>query len=179
MKKSCIIIIVLCVVLALSAALYFFKFRGTVDGPKLIHGFSEADGQQVMLIDFCKKTVATVGGDGYSETVLYQNRDGSCEVHYYSKYEGDTKESHSAYSVDKAVIAEAYEIINQNKIAAWNEKYNGPGMDGAIYVLKFRTNSGDYIRATSDNMPDDGIAILYSVNDCMNSFVKEDAVLPN
>ena len=130
-----------------------------------------------MLIDFCKKTVGTSGGDGYSETVLYQNEDGSCEVHFYSRYEGDVEETHSVYTVDKAVIDDAYEIIDRNNIASWNETRYGPGMDGAVYVLKFRNEDGVYVRVSSENMPEDGLDIMCSVNNCLNRYVKEELAL--
>ncbi|MDO4976861.1 MAG: hypothetical protein Q4E53_06325 [Eubacteriales bacterium] len=128
----------------------------------------------IMLIDYCKRTLATVGGDGYDETVLYQKKDGSCELHYYSKYEGDEVEAHSAYSVDQAVIEEAFDIIEKNKISNWNDEYDNIGLDGGEYILKFRTEDGGYIRATSNNMPENGISIMSSVAHCLDRYVDKE-----
>ena len=173
MTKKQIIILVTCVVLAVITAL-FFILRGRTPSKAVVQDAGNAgEREQNMLIDFCKKKVATVGGNGYSETVLYQNADGSCEVHYYSRYDGDTEETHSAYPVDRSVIEEAYGIINKNGIAGWNDKRYGPGPDGTVYILKFRADNGEYIRVTSDNMPENGIEIVCSVNECLSSHVKE------
>lgn len=149
------------------------KNENDIKGSELINGYTDKDEEQVLLVDYCKKTVATVGGDGYSETVLYQNRDGSCEVHFYSKYEYDKAEKHSGYTVDPAVIEAVYKIINDNKIMQWNDKYNSFGMEGAEYVLKFRGNGGEYIRCTSEHMPDDGLSIMGSVNALLIDFVEQ------
>ena len=35
------------------------------------------DRKPVMLIDYCHRTVVTVGGDRYKEVVLYKNSDGA------------------------------------------------------------------------------------------------------
>lgn len=129
------------------------------------------DEDQVMVIDFCKSTAATVGGDGYTETVLYQNRDGSLEVHYFSKYEGDEKESHTFYPAEDSVLEEAYKIINKYHMDKWNEKYDGPGLEGGGYSLGFRTDKGGFIRVSSDRMPDNGVRMMNEVCECLNNSV--------
>lgn len=131
---------------------------------------SDEEGDRILLIDYCVKTVATVGGNGYRETVLYQNKDGSCEVHYYSRSEDEPEESHAAYRVDPTVVADAYALISRNRIGSWNEKKYGPGPDGTQYVLKYRDNGGECIRVTSDNMPEDGIPVLREIKACLDSY---------
>ena len=181
-KKKVMIFAAIFILLAAAAAVVIIMAgKGISDisvihGSELINGFTEKDEEQVLLVDYCKKTVATVGGDGYSETVLYQNRDGSCEVHYYSKYEYDKAEKHSGYSVDPAVIDAAYKIINDNRMVQWNHKYDSFGMEGAEYILKFRGSGGEYIRCSSEHMPDDGLSIMGSVNALLNDYVNETGV---
>lgn len=145
----------------------------TIDGPGLINGFEDGE-EQVMLIDYYSAVVATVGGDGYDETVLYQNKDGSCEIHYFSKYESDEEESHRVYRADPEVIEAAYDIINKNDMASWNEKYDGPGLDGGYYSLKFRNNEGEYVKVSSDSMPEDGINLMGEVAVCMDTHAIEE-----
>lgn len=150
-----------------------------IDGPSLRNDFSDSDGDKVMLIDYCKKTVATVGGDGYRETVLYQNRDGTCEVHYYSKFVYDEVESHSGYTVDSKVIEDAYAIINRHAIVTWNDRKFGSGPDGAVYILKFRGNNGEYTRVTSNNCPENGISVMSDVVACLRDYADEGEKIEN
>ena len=166
-------ILILAAAAAVMVVLMVNKNENDIKGSELINGYTEKDEEQVLLVDYCSKTVATVGGDGYSETVLYQNRDGSCEIHFYSKYEYDKEEKHRGYSVDPAVIDAAYDIINEKKMILWNEKYDSFGLEGAEYILKFRGGSGEYIRCSSDHMPDDGLSIMSSVNALLIDYVNE------
>ena len=169
-KLKRIAVIAFFAAIVITASQLYGKGSGNIDGAKLINGFTDADGQQVMLVEYSKQTVATVGGDGFAKTILYQNTDGSCEVHFVSSNDGDEKETRTAYSVDSAVIGEVYDIINSSSMSAWNGKYSGTGLDGAVYSLTFRTNDGGYVRASSDNMPEDGISIMDSVCSVMESY---------
>lgn len=99
------------------------------------------DRKPVMLIDYCHRTVATVGGDRYKEVVLYKNSGGSAELHFYEKRQSETKEAHMAYAVDKAVIEEAYALITKNRASTWSKKKilgNVGAVTGAVNILKFR-----------------------------------------
>lgn len=157
-------------VLALAVGGTFLAACGTntIDGPGLINGFGDEE-EPVMLIDYYTAIVGTVGGDGYDETVLYQNKDGSCEIHYYSKYESDEEESRRVYRADEKVIEEAYDIINKNKMTEWNDKYKDSCIDGAVYSLTFRNNEGEYVKVSTDSMPEDGINIMGEVAVCMDT----------
>ena len=157
-------IIVTVIIIIIAAAVTIWRNTAAIDVP------ANTGKDSVMLIDYCERTVATVGGDVYSETVLYQNRDGSCEVHYFSKYECDEEESHIYFPADEAVVKEAYSIISSSHMKKWNEKYDTSGLEGASYSLKFLTDNGEYITVTSDNMPDNGVGIMRSVENCISSF---------
>lgn len=133
--------------------------------------------ESVMLVDFCRRTVATVGGDGYSEVVLYETPEGETQVHFYSRYEGDEEESHRAYRAADGVKEKAYELISRYGMAGWNDEEHGPGMTGAIVVLKFRCADGSYIRVSSDNMPDDGAGMMYDVRACLTEGLTEDDLI--
>lgn len=179
MSKTTLWVFLAVFLILLAAVLLWFLLRARdIDGPRLIERYGESDENPVLLIDYCVKTLATVNGDGYRETVLYQWKDGACEVHYYSKYEGDEEETHRGFSVDSAVLEEAYRIISKNRISVWKDRRYAPGPDGTQYILKFRTEDGTYIRVSSDNMPEDGQAILAQVKACLDRYALEENLLP-
>ncbi|MCR4611605.1 MAG: hypothetical protein K5644_06875 [Lachnospiraceae bacterium] len=135
-----------------------------------------AEGEErIMLVDYCHKTVGTNGGDGYNETVLYYTKDGKCEVHYFSQYEYEGEMSHSIYEVDNKVIEDVYKILRELDMASWNEKYKNSKyvITGAAYVVKFRLNDGEYVRVTSDNMPEDGIRKAYNIAACLDEYAND------
>lgn len=178
MFKNWIAVIAAAVLLLAAAGILIFLSRSRIDGPALIRGFREDESDPVMLVDYCVKTVATVGGDGYRETVLYQHRDGSCEIHYYRMYDADSEEAHSAYSADGPVIAKVYAIINREHIADWNDRKYSRGPHGIQYVLKFRGSDGEYVRVTSDSIPKDGIEVFQKVGECLSAHAGEKIDLP-
>ncbi|HBL40424.1 MAG TPA: hypothetical protein DDY98_02190 [Ruminococcaceae bacterium] len=90
-----------------------------------------------MLAEYCTKTVATVGGDGYTEWVLNQCSDGSLQVDYYRNYVGYEEEIHSTFPAAQ----DTWE-----KIIAIKERYNlktpsaerNFGMCGGYEIVKIR-----------------------------------------
>lgn len=104
-----------------------------------------------MLIDTCKKTMATVGGDGYSEYVLYKRDEKTYELHYYSKYEYMKSEVHYAYKSNKAIVEEAFKRIEALKLESFQNS-RGDSMAGGMRIVKFK--KGDkMIRITTDQLP--------------------------
>ena len=164
MKKSNIIAICVCVAVAIVIVMIFLFADKPIDGPNLINGFTDKDDDKVMLVEYTSKRTGTYNNDGYQKTVLYQNKDGSCEVHFYAMNVGDEKEAHSAYRVEKQIISEVYKIINDNKLVKWNKKYKDFGLDGGYYSVRFRNSDGTYVTVDSDRMPDDGQRIMGSID---------------
>lgn len=54
-----------------------------------------SDDTLTMLAEYCTKTVATVGGDGYTEWVLNRRADGGLQLDYYRNYVGYENEIHT------------------------------------------------------------------------------------
>jgi len=129
--------------------------------------------EYILIADCYRATVATVGGDGYSEACLYLNPDGGYEVHFFSKYVYDTAETHSAYAVDGAVRDELYSYIDSADMLnrAGAELIPGPG--GAYYVFKFVTAEGEYIRLTSDSMPEDWLDRFWGASEILSAYAEE------
>ncbi|MBO2516493.1 MAG: hypothetical protein CW338_04335 [Clostridiales bacterium] len=125
--------------------------------------------EPVLLIDYCRRTVATVGGDGYDETVLWLYPDGSTQVHHYDWYEYyEGEEHHTWYTVDNAVIADAYALIAKYDFAGWKNRTDLlPGMCGGQVILKYLTPEGDIVRVSTDSAPEEGQAQMYDVIRCV------------
>jgi len=89
-----------------------------------------------MLVDVCKKRVATVGGDGYSEYVLYRHKiTGAYELHFYSSYV-NSKEIHNEAEVDEVVCTTLFEKIKEYNFEEL-AKVKGIGMCGGELVCKY------------------------------------------
>lgn len=172
-RKMKIVIAAVCVIILVSGA--FLLLRGGKEPKDPVPSPDELigeDGEKTLLIGYTSRRTGTAGGDGCSSTVLYLNGDGTAEVHFFSRYEPDEKESHTAYAVDPSVIEEAYTIISENGISSWNEKNYVSALDGGGYELMFRTVPGEYVRVSSDCMPEDGPRIMGEVAACLARYTE-------
>ena len=129
---------------------------------------TEADEPQ-MLVDYYTAVVATVGGDHSLERVLYAFSDEQAKLVVYTKADGEEEESES-YLVPIEAVRKCYEIIRENELGQWNDRYDGPAMTGAVTVVKFREDDGSYVRVSTDAMPDDGEAIMDSIGSVMAGY---------
>ena len=50
-------------------------------------------------------------------------------------------------------------------------------MTGARYVLKFRLDDGEYLRVTSEEMPEDGMTAFDKVRSIMTEYMKDEYTL--
>lgn len=86
--------------------------------PTKMGKLAPTDNTLTMLAEYCTKTCATVGGDGYTEWVLNRRTDGSLQVDYYRNYMGYTDEIHETYPApddtwDRILaIKEKYDLKN-------------------------------------------------------------------
>lgn len=105
--------------------------------PTKMGKMSPVDPTLTMLAEYCIKTVATVGGDGYTEWVLNQCADGSLQLDFYRNYVGYEEEIHKSYPAPDDTW---------DKIIAIKEKYNitkhssehSIGMCGGEALIKIR-----------------------------------------
>ena len=98
-----------------------------------------------------KKTIATVGGDGYSEITLYQDSAGSYWLHTYAR-SGLQPELHASYAATPALAKAVREYIDKKGLASWKNN-RGPALCGGDYILCFPHGS-EMISLSSGNMPD-------------------------
>ncbi|MBQ1317858.1 MAG: hypothetical protein IIY46_10345 [Lachnospiraceae bacterium] len=99
-----------------------------------------------MLFDSYEATVATVGGDGYDEFVLY---DHGGEGLILARY-GTGAETPKTCIVPDTVFDDCMAVVRQYGMDQWK---NGHGMTGKICVVKF-LHKGEIVRVSSEMMPD-------------------------
>ena len=133
--------------------------------------FAEGE-DKIMLVDYCDRTCGTNGGDGYKETVLYYTKDGKCEVHYYREYEDEEEKTHTYTVVDNSIIDDVYKALRSRHFASWNILYkNSPYViTGGAESLKFRDSNGEYIRVSSEHMPEDGMKQMTEIQMLMAGY---------
>lgn len=131
------------------------------------------DSGLTLLGDFCKKSMATVGGDGYDEIVLYRSEaDGSYQIHTFMKYEYMPKEIHHSYKAKDGAYEALLELVDELQLDEYEGK-TGVGLCGGMYICKYSKN-GTIHRVTTDNMGMNGPALLARVNKLLGSFAGEE-----
>lgn len=114
---------------------------------------ARSDAGLILLVNTCKKTVATVGGDGYTEIVLYLDaQSGEYWLHTYSKYVYMPKEAHASYAASPTLAKQAMDYIERNDLASWKE-HRGMPLCGGDYIIRFRYGD-ETIRLDSGMMYD-------------------------
>ena len=141
--------------------------KGEIDVP-------EPEKQDVMLIDYYSATVATVGGDRSYEAVLYEYSDTEAKLVIYQNYPGGEEMYSDTYIVPYEAVERCYKLIEESKLTEWNTIYPDIPLTGAVTVCKFRGADGEYVRVSTDAMPDDGRGILDSIGAVMSSYAKDE-----
>ena len=134
----------------------------------------ERDKQDAMLIDYYSATVATVGSDRSYEAVLYEYSDTEAKLVIYQNYPGGEEMYSDTYIVPYEAVERCYKLIEESKLAEWNAIYPDIPLTGAVTVCKFRGADGEYVRVSTDAMPDNGRGILDSIGAVMGSYVKDE-----
>ncbi len=131
------------------------------------------DAGLTVLGDFCKKTMATVGGDGYDEIVLYENEaDGSFQIHTYSKYVYMEKENHHSFKAKPGAYDALLRLVEKLHLDEYEGK-RGFGLCGGMYICKYKKD-GALHRVTTDNFGTEGPAIIIQVGNLIGSFKGEE-----
>ncbi len=126
-----------------------------------------------MLVNYCKKTVATVGGDGYDEIVLWRDdTNDTYQVHTYTKYQYMPKEIHKGYKADTALCDSAYAKIEENRLEEYVNKNEFGGFAGGMYVCKYTKEDGSVVRVTTDNLPMGKANLIHEIGQILYSVVK-------
>jgi len=107
-----------------------------------------------MLVDIYRAAVATVGGDGYSEYVIYEYTQDEAVLKHYTKY-GEEDEVYKSCIIPISEVDKINVLIKNNEFKNWNNIENPVSLDGAKLVLKFYDGE-DFYSVSSENMPPDG-----------------------
>ena len=67
--------------------------------------------------------------------------------------------------VDPSVLDECMDLVKRNKMLKWKD---GRGLNGKRYVVRFMS-SGELIRVTSDDMPDNGLEAFYEIENVLST----------
>ncbi len=128
------------------------------------------DSGLTLLVDCCKKTLATGCGDSCDETVLYlDEKTGEYQIHTYYTGFGSTKEIHRGYRTDKEVYDKIMDIIISSDLPQY-EGRQGIQMCGGEYVCKF-LYEGRIIRLTSSVVFNDS---LYTIGSVLKGYIKKE-----
>ena len=131
-----------------------------------------------LLVDYFKETVATVGGDGYFEMTLSYYDPVQAKLDVYEKNDGDEEESCVSYLVPYEAVEKCMDVMYEEDLASWEGRDDLAGITGARYVLKFRLDDGDYLRVTSENMPqDDGMRAFDKVRYYLTEYIKDEYLI--
>ncbi|MCQ2456660.1 MAG: zinc ribbon domain-containing protein [Clostridia bacterium] len=114
-----------------------YPVAGQANIPTKMGKMSPVDESLTMLAEYCSKTMATVGGDGYTEWVLNRCADGTLQLDYYRNYVGYEEEVHETFPApadtwDRILsIKEKYHLANP---PSWLNM----GMCGGERIVKIR-----------------------------------------
>lgn len=129
--------------------------------------------EDIMLIDYYRATVATVGGDDYREIAVFEYGNGKVKLKVFQKVHG-SDETCTTYIVPDSVVKECRKVIKKHNFSNWKNLKDGIGLCGAVTVVKYREKNGDYIRVSTENMPPDGDTQLSEVGTVLRRYVKEE-----
>ena len=166
-------------------------FPGSVAGPSCFpngvigiaggtDGFPEADFPPgpddrglKLLVDCCRKTIATGAGDSHEETVLYlDERTGEYQIHTYVSIPGSSKERHRGFKTDKKALDAVMSYISEKDLERFSG-HEGFPMAGGEYVCKYLSAEGRVIRLSTSNVPHGMHGDLYGTGILLNSFIDE------
>ena len=129
-----------------------------------------------MLVDFCRKTLATALGDGHDETVLYLNEEtGEYQIHRYILDVGSRKERHHGFSADPAVYEAVMKRIGELGLLQYEGRL-AAAMTGGETVVKF-LHEEQMVRISTDNVPYEHFRDLDEIGMLLGSFIDPDKEL--
>lgn len=129
--------------------------------------------KEVVLIDYYRATVATVGGDGYKESVLYDRGGDSLLLRCYSKSFG-SDETVVEYLVPRDALEECQKIIKKNKLNEWKDRDDLVAITGARVAVRFINDDGSRIRVSSEAMPENGKELMYEVGAALGRYARDE-----
>lgn len=131
---------------------------------------TEPDGSGVMLIDFYRGTVATVGGGHYIEITVESLSGDEVTLTEYRMENGD--EEFSKYIVPYSVVDECREMIDLFGMRDWKDLSDPVSLDGAKMSCGFM-DGDSYTEVTSEKMPKNGKEAFSAVESVLYKYVDD------
>ncbi|MBQ9911218.1 MAG: zinc ribbon domain-containing protein [Lachnospiraceae bacterium] len=129
-----------------------------------------------LLVDCCRKVLATALGDGHDETVLYLNEEtGEYQIHLYELPVGARKERHTGFVAREGVYEAVTKLLDELDLARY-EGMQALAITGGEYVVKFLKDER-IVRITTSNVPYERHSDLYRVGSLIASFIDQDKKL--
>lgn len=128
--------------------------------------------KNTLLLDYYERVVGTPEEQPYYELVLYTYSDTQALLEEYADG-GTDHETVTRYLVPIEAAQEMLTAVKDSGMVNWN-KHEGVAISGMAYVCKFPDGKDDYIRVSSDNMPEDGTRAFGKVCSAMRKWTKEE-----
>ena len=129
-----------------------------------------------IIVDYCRKTLATAMGDGHDETVLYlDEKTGRYQIHVYSRPVGASSELHKGFAADPEVYDAVMKHIDETDLAGYEGK-QGMALCGGETVVKFLKGE-KMIRVTTDNVDFEHHSDLDMVGSILGSYIDKEKEL--
>lgn len=127
----------------------------------------------VMLVDYYDAVVGTEGGDLHREYVLYTYDSEFFKMSVYVQDSPEEAEIEKVYLVPLDARDRCFEAIGTAGLRDWPGMEKPYAIDGRRTVVKFR-DGDQYIRCSTDEMPDGGEQALDSVGAVLMSYEKDE-----
>ena len=130
--------------------------------------------EKKMLLDYYRRTVGTPMEMPYDESVIYTYDDDHLLLEIYTN--GGTKYEYvQGYRIPQEAYERVLKIIRKHRMKKWND-LKGNAICGVVKVCRFYMD-GEYCRASTDNMPDNGMSAFSEIASAMGSYVREEDLI--
>lgn len=128
------------------------------------------DSSLKMIVDYCRKTLATAVGDGHDETVLYlDEKTGQYQIHRYVMNPGEQGERHVGFSASSDAYDAVMKHIKKARLASYDGK-RADALCGGEVVVKFLKDD-KMIRISTSNVPYKHHSDLDEVGRILGSYI--------
>ncbi|MBR5620828.1 MAG: hypothetical protein IKW76_13935 [Clostridia bacterium] len=127
-----------------------------------------------MLLDLYTSTVAAADGGDCRELVLYACPNHKWKLIVYRQDAEDDTESSTTYTVPYLAVDRCFAVIDEEKMRSWNDLEPAESEEGAITVCKFLDTNGEYVRVTSEAMPEGGAQSFARLREALLSYATEE-----
>ena len=126
-----------------------------------------------LLVDFYYEAN---GGSGYDELILYGY---SSQEATLCVYEGTVNgdETRTDYLIPVSLVDQCFSLIRECKLESWESLTAPTALEGTSIICKYRKNADNYVRASTEMMPEDGEQTLMKIYEFLLSCVKPEYII--